>query len=495
MNLLPQVLNKLILALILSLLVVSPILYGSVEALPKVMLELVAYLLFALWLVWLMITGQKLDLKASTIAPLLGLIAVGLIQILPLPDFILGVLSGESLAIWRENQSELAKVGFTPAPRFFTISLYPHGTWNEIVLLTSYIVFGIVVSKRLNTRASASAVLIAVAAVAFYEAIYGIYGFMTNTQTVPQASLVGVVSATGTFVNRNHFAGFLEMCIPLMLGYVFYMGNWSARDLTLKKLVASENFQKQIVLASLVGVMLLALLFSKSRVGIVACAMALGFFYLSFSGYKRSVPGRGLLPVFFLVVLLLFGFWVGFYSIFERFLRVEADSPGRLLVWKDSLAAIGDFPAFGTGLGTFGYVYPLYKNAMDKAVVYSQAHNDYLQLLFESGIVGFICAALALGVYLAFCLRALRRLSSDNNPAFFLLLGSLSGVMSLLIHSLADFNLHIPSNALYFAFLIGFSAAASNLASPRITKANRESNPAQRAAARVEQDDNPQYLM
>jgi len=124
------------------------------------------------------------------------------------------------------------------------------------------------------------------------------------------------------------------------------------------------------------------------------------------------------------------------------------------------LGMMMDFPLLGTGFGTFGYVYPLYKKYMEAPLVYTYAHNDYLQLIIETGILGFFSVITALTLFLLSRVRNLGRFSQkENHFRFFMSLGALSGIVSLLIHSLADFNLHIPSNALYFAFLIGFLKA------------------------------------
>lgn len=124
---------------------------------------------------------------------------------------------------------------------------------------------------------------------------------------------------------------------------------------------------------------------------------------------------------------------------------------------------IKDFPLFGTGLGTFGYAYPLYKVSVQKPLIYLYAHNDYLQVLAETGVLGFASLMSALFIFFYSSLKALTRLSAAGNYfRFYVLLGSLTGIFSILVHSLTDFNLQIPSNALYFAFLIGLSAAAGN---------------------------------
>lgn len=400
-------------------------------------------------------TNPNLNIK--NYLPLLTFVLICLFQIIPLPEFILATLSKNSFEIWEKNQTILASIGFASESSMFTISLYPHATWEETLLLLSYIAFGFVVSRMFTAEGQIKTLLIPVFGVSIFEAAYGIYQYLVN-------SSIGTATgfATGTFVNHNHFAGFLEMSIPLALGYVLYLGEWRDKKSKpfIKDLVSSDNFQKQILILFLLAMMLLVIFLSGSRMGIFSTLLSLVFFYLAYSGFRKSGVKKAWMIFFVLAVALIYGLWIGLYSVFERFLKVEVDAPVRTLVWKDMLSIIKDFPLFGTGFGTFSYVYPLYKKYMEAPLVYTYAHNDYLQLIIETGILGFFSIATALTLFLFSRVRNLGRFAQkENNFRFFLSLGALSGIVSSLIHNLADFNLHIPSNALYFAFLIGFLKA------------------------------------
>jgi O-antigen ligase len=371
------------------------------------------------------------------------------------------MVSEKSLEIWEKNQTLLSSLGYDKGQSMFTISLYAHATWKEILLFLSYVASGFVFAKMLTTERRVKILLLPILAVSIFETTYGIYQYLLNIQN---SAYPDVIAATGTFVNRNHFAGFLELSIPLALGYALSLSNVEdARQKSLlKKLVSSDNLYKQVLLLFLAGIMLLALILSKSRMGIFSSFLSLIFFYIAYVSFRRNKTQKGWLILFVIAIAILYGLWIGLYSVFERFLRIEAESQGRLLIWKDMLNMIRDFPLFGTGFGTFSHVYPLYKQFMEKALVFSYAHNDYLQLLAETGVVGFLILITALIIFLVSSFKSLGRFSQEENYfSFFLVLGGLTGIVSLLIHSLADFNLHIPSNALYFALIIGFVSAIS----------------------------------
>jgi len=439
-----------------SILIFSPLPFGSVEPWARYVLQLQAFILFILWLFWSMYSQSNLNLNVKTYLPLLIFILICLFQIIPLPDFILGSLSQESLAIWKKNQSVLASIGFNSKSSMFTISLYPHATWIETLLLLSYVAFGFVIARNFTTVRKIKLLLIPILGVSLLEATYGIYQYAASG-----------AFATGTFVNRNHFAGFLEMTFPVGLGYVLSLGEWhdNKRTSFFENLTSSDNIQKQILLLFLLGMILLALFLSGSRMGIFSALLSLVFFYLAYSSFHKSNAKKSGMILFALAVAVVYGLWIGIYPVFERFLQIEAQAPGRILVWKDMLNIIKDFTIFGTGFGTFSYVYPLYKDSLQKAIVYKYAHNDYLQLLVETGAFGFLSLVTAIILFLSHSLKNLTQLSQDKEfTRFFLSIGVLSGIVALLIHSLADFNLHIPSNALYFAFLIGFLKAIQSKA-------------------------------
>ncbi|MCH8028479.1 MAG: O-antigen ligase family protein [Candidatus Dadabacteria bacterium] len=439
-----------------SLLIFSPLPVGSVEPWARYVLQLQAFILFILWLFWSMYSKSDLNLNAKNFLPLLIFVFICLFQIIPLPDFMLGGVSQNSLAIWKKNQAVLDSIGFNSKSSMFTISLYPHATWIETLLLLSYVAFGFVIARHFTTVRKIKLLLIPILGVSLLEATYGIYQYAATDAL-----------STGTFVNHNHFAGFLEMTFPLGLGYVLSLGEWngSKQKSFLKNLISSDNFQKQILLLFLLSMILLALFLSGSRMGIFSTFLSLVFFYLAYTGFHRGDAKKSWIILFVLATAILYAFWIGLYPVFERFLKIEQEAPVRTLVWKDMLSIIKDFPLFGTGFGNFSYIYPLYKKAMEKAVVYKYAHNDYLQLIVETGLLGFFSIITALALFLFSSLRFLKQLCQrEDYFRFFLSLGALSGIVALLTHSLADFNLHIPANALYFAFLIGFTKAVQSKA-------------------------------
>jgi O-antigen ligase len=419
-------------------------------------LEVACFSVFILWVLKTGASGEKLFAGVRPYIPLLLFVLICLLQLIPLPGFILGALSGKSLEVWETTEKALSSLGAAAGNGFHTISIYPDATLRKTLLLLAYAAFGVAVSRSFRSDGWIKLALAPVFAMLFLEASLGIYQYLGSG---------GGEDATGTYFNRNHYAGFLEMALPLALGYVLSLGDWSAgsRRPLLKRLLSSENFQRQMLFLFLLGIAFLAVFFSRSRMGIFSVLASLVFFTVLSSRGVRS--GRGVRRMIYVVVAvaLFLGLFIGLYPVLDRFLYVGENLPSRTEVWKDSWSMVRDFPLFGTGLGTFAYSYPLYKMSAAKPLIYLHAHNDYLEILTETGFPGLASLLAALAIFLYSSLRSMSSLGREESYfRFFILLGALTGVFSMLVHSLADFGLQIPSNALYFSFLVGLCAGAGS---------------------------------
>jgi O-antigen ligase len=152
-------------------------------------------------------------------------------------------------------------------------------------------------------------------------------------------------------------------------------------------------------------------------------------------------------------LIILYGFKIGFDPIIQRFMLIgEGDS--RLSIWRDSLVIVKDHP-LGIGLGNFRLVLPVYNvsNISDTRFLY--AHNDYLHLLVEAGIPGFLALVSGFFIFLGKSFKKVKQMKLHHDPLrFFLAVGALSGLVSLAFHSFFDFNLHMPANLIYFVTLM-----------------------------------------
>ena len=247
----------------------------------------------------------------------------------------------------------------------------------------------------------------------------------------------------GPYVNRNHFAGFAELVLPLAL----------------VPLVLGRVRRERWPVVGLFAVLPIGALFlSASRGGIVSFGAELSV--LALVMIQRREMGKQLFAggAVLLVALLLVS-WLGVGQILERLSSIqllEVSSGKRASMRRDTWRIFLDHPFVGTGLGTLQLVYPPYESLYDGKIV-NHTHNDYLEVLAETGLLGGICCAWFLGVLLVQSLERLRQFNNSFSGAL-----QLSGFLAcsgFLVHSLVDFNLHIPANALLF-FLMAHLATA-----------------------------------
>jgi len=295
----------------------------------------------------------------------------------------------------------------------------------------------------------------------------------------------------GPFVNRNHFAGYMEMLIPIPVA------------LSLSRAVRGETRLLYAFAAAIMGIAEVA---SLSRGGIVSLTAALLFIAAASSGMRRraasprrsrsedrgsKIEDRGLSiedrasqtygasaqssilnrrssifdlrssPVISAVFVLLIAsaiiagmFWVGADTgLAERLAadQGEPNSSSRQVVWRDTLKMIRANPVLGVGIGAYQTVLPMYGHSEGSTIV-EFAHNDYLQALADGGIVA---GALAVW-FIIIIFRAFARGTKSREPwTSALALGAGAGIFAILVHSLFDFNLQLPSNALLFLVLSG----------------------------------------
>jgi len=376
---------------------------------------------------------------------------VTLCQVIPLPDSVLSLLSPFRFRVLGQSQTIISD----PAD-LTTLSYTPLTSLAWWIFLLGLFLFFLVFQKNFTSDRNLKILIRILLSVAFIEAIYGIIQALIPSLGVLWVDYIKsyLGDARGTYINRNHFAGFMEMMLPLGLAYTLAMGSWQ-KKISLKALITSDRPNFQFFLSIGLIVMVLALLLSKSRAGIFGGVIG----FLTFVLLMRSSSGE--LPRSFWVIIAVIVGMVAFYSlkigidpVVERFFRISKDT-SRLDIWRDSMAMIKDHP-FGIGLAAFKDVFPVYNRSNFLDVRFIYLHNDYLQLLVEAGWLGFLTLVGGFYIFLVKSVFKVRHMRLQSDPMrFFLSIGALSGLVSIAFHSFFDFNLHIPANCVYFVMLIG----------------------------------------
>jgi len=240
------------------------------------------------------------------------------------------------------------------------------------------------------------------------------------------------------------------MVIPLSMGFLFYREstkkgrfmNWRQR------LAALDG--KTILIAFGVVVMILGLLFSASRMGILSLLLAFSLISLAFGDLQKAMKFSKA-SVLILSLGILWGVWIGLDAVISGFFAVPNDFKLRWMIWGSTFDILKDFPVLGSGLGTFGQIFPMYRSFHIRGVV-THAENDFLQLASEVGVVG-AGLLLVLFVYL-FCKAAAGILKLPNRePLRYIGISGLISILALTFHSIVERNIQVPANAFLFTFI------------------------------------------
>jgi O-antigen ligase len=259
--------------------------------------------------------------------------------------------------------------------------------------------------------------------------------------------------ASGTYTSRDHFCGLLEMVLPLTLAYGLVL---------LRRRTGRFSTAKSAALAAagmwaISALLLLAVICSSSEIGVLAALCSL-FVILALTIGPR-LPSRlwrqSSLAVVATAILLVVVFspadrLVGSFARISSTGKVSPET--RLFVWQETLPLIAEFGWFGCGLGGFESAFLRYQGIAGTSR-FQFANNDYLQYLAELGFLG--CALLA-AVLMAFCrpiVRGILRLADEDRRL--LAIGCAGSFLAAALHSLVDFNMYIPANAMTLAWIAG----------------------------------------
>jgi putative inorganic carbon (HCO3(-)) transporter len=401
-------------------------------------------------------TARRSSLHLAPLVTVLALFALAVaLQLVPVPLAWLRTLSPRSLDV--VSTFDLALV--TQQDRH-AISVAPQLTVRGLALFATFalLVFG---SARLTTdrgpRGLGHAiviigVLLAMTAIIQKPLFTGrIYGFWT-----PQEGR----NPFGPFVNRNHFAGWMMMALPIALGLLcggVARGMGHVRP-TLKDRalwLSSPDANQLILLAGAALVMVLSLVMTMSRSGMAATLFALALTGVVALRRQRNSTRRAIVASYLVLLALAVTAWVGVDTIVSRFTASGwSEFNNRRGAWADAVSIASMFPIAGTGLNTYG-VATLFYQQHDFALYYREAHNDYLQLAAEGGLLLAVPAALCIA---AFAVMVWRRFGVETSiSGYWLRVGAVTGLAAIALQETVDFSLQMPGNAALFAVLCGIA--------------------------------------
>lgn len=377
--------------------------FGAVEVWSESILEIGAAALFLGWALATYWNSSGKIYWSALNAPLLGLLGIGVLQLL------------------------------------VRRTAYAFLTRQNLLLLAAYFLIFFLVAQAFRKRGDFVQLAWFVIVFCFAVSLLGIIQHFTSVNEIYWIRNFQVpVRPFGPYVNRNDFAGFVELTLPAGLSLMIFRG--ANRDL----------FPLLILLTAVpIG----ALVLSASRGGIVSMAVGVGILVL----LALSRPGSWLarsrrmiaLAIAALAILALVD-WLGAGAAIQKFSTMDSSEVSvgrRMSMSRGALHIFLDHPILGCGLGTLVDVFPRYETQYDGKVV-DHVHDDYAEALAEAGILGGLCGLVFLWRFYSEARKNF--VAEQGRFSRALHAGAAAAVCALLLHSFVDFNLHIPANAILF---------------------------------------------
>lgn len=444
-------------AVLMGLLAWLPVPLGSNRPWAWALLEVAALGLLAAWLVgW---ARRPFPLPAAARATRGVLVLLGawagwvLLQALPLPPAVLAALSPSSSALYAAAADAGAPV--TPA-----ISVDRAATLAEFLKICAYVALFFMTLVLVSSARRLRVALTVLACVGAGEALYGLVIHLGEPRGGAAAALNAV---RGSYVNRNHFAGLMELTLPAALGLLIAQGagrGGGTRYGWRPRLRAAADFLLGATgrTTFLVLLMCAGLVLSTSRGGLVSLAVAVGAVtgLAVLARGPRTTEAR-LAPATLLVAVLAVA-WLGLGGLDQK-LRAAGLENDRGVIHAPVYAMLAERPLTGAGAGSFRWEYPRFRSAALGGGFVEHAHSDYLEVLADQGVIGFTLLGTAVGALLLRLARGFRRRRDRLMRG--VLFAALTGGAALLVHGTVDFNFQIPANAALWWVLLALGVVAT----------------------------------
>lgn len=419
--------SKTLFFLLCATLVLTTLAYGTVHQPTIALFYLVAVIVVVLWAIDAFSSGVLRFSKSFLQIPLLAAFLYGIFQVIPFGSL------AETAGV----------VGISR-----TISLDPF--WTQVAALHFLAIFIFLAAflsfidsaKRLQKMVSLITVF------GFVFAFFAILQIFLSPHKIYGIYEVPYAVPFGSFVNRHDFAAYMEMTIAVPLGLMF---------------VGAVQKDKRLLYITAIGLMGIALLLSGSRGGLISLLAEI-FFLVILTTKTKSSGQFGLkigLAVLLVATIILGAILIGGETSLTRFAETANSddfSANRLHIWDVTLSIIKKNLPFGAGFGAFGVAYTPY-DALNGSGRVEQAHNDYLQVLADAGIVGLVIG----GFFIYQLFRTgWQNIQTSNSFRRGVVVGALAGCFAILVHSLFDFVLHITAVAMLFITLISLVVVSGN---------------------------------
>lgn len=465
---------------LVALLVITPLAFGTVEPWAIVLME------WGIWTLAIVEWMRRSLLRAPNVpprGPRIGLeipcalfTVFCLLQTVPLPSGWVARLSPGAARMYETVDLQafspvaipsdaaadpLLHLGASPRR---TVSINPEQTRERVLLFVSFAALFFTTVSWIQDARRAVFLLFAVSGVGVAVALFALIQHFTWNGKIYWLRDAPSASSLGPFVNRNHFAGYIGMIVPIAVAFAFHAAREGRRGAQASEAV-SERWGRSGLAAFAAAVLVVSLFLSLSRGGILSSLLSGALLFLIVSRRLASRAVTWGVAALILVLILAFFFLIGADVIQAqigtfRGLGNEASFRFRAVVWRAALQNLREYLWFGSGLGTFEESFARF-TPPGSARRWDRAHNDYLQLAWETGLAGFLIFAAAAATFISrYWLPALRR---RRDPMDLFRVAVAVAILSIAMHSFVDFNLQIGSNGFLFTLLCGVTVALTRL--------------------------------
>jgi O-antigen ligase len=344
-------------------------------------------------------------------------LAVSFLQCVGMSESLVKILSPNTIKLYNK---------FLPAGstrHLFTFSIYSFATYIEIVKTIVFFILFFTIINTIRRKQQIKAIVVAIIAATVVITFFGImkkYGAIHDIE-----------ASFGVFANKNYYAGFTLMIVPLCLGYAFSVKTSSIKAIFI--------FLAVILSASIV--------LSLSRAATVSLGFSV-FIMTAYLLYKRREPKHEIAII--LLVIVVCGsllYFTNTEAVLVKFSKFSKAFDQRMLLYKEGVSIIKDYPLFGVGLGNYGAISGIYRTVPITDIDY-YIHNDHLQFCLEAGLLGaaFYC------LFFVFLFRdILKQLCINNDPSMrYIVLGGACGILGVIIHSFFEMLFPVPAIAFMF---------------------------------------------
>ena len=401
------------------------------------------------------------------------LLAFFFFQIIPLPEGILQFLSSEAGVLKGKSFPASMLVGDVQITAgWASLSPYTQPVRMSIIRLTAYSLFFLGLIQVLNSKKRIDLTIFLILGTGCFAALYGLFQTYSGSEYILWfKKLTYRGDVCGTYINRNHFAGFMAMGILLAAGFASALSprekkseeksrhkkSLSAR--ISEALSHEQEFSKRILILFSGVVLGIGLIFSASRGGMISAAGAMFLLGVLFS-FRKEYQKNGTIVLVLFGLISAYAINIGVERPMDRFKSFDSTFEARTRYAQKTMEIFENYPLSGIGVGNFKYAFPKYQASQDHVFI-RFAHNDWAQYLSEAGTIGIALLCIGMIYYL---FKTMKLWAKRKDPyAVCLGLVPIAVLAYMAVHSYSDFNLHIPANVLILAAIMAIGYAALHL--------------------------------